>query len=85
MIHTIGQRQGLAKVMVKEAIMTGRKSNILGYISKGDRVWKKKKNGIRKSKTIYFTNMPLTNDTKNTHTRCDDNRLKSLKDRFNGN
>ena len=35
---TIGHRQVLAKVMVKEAIVTGLKSKILGYMSKGDRV-----------------------------------------------
>lgn len=35
---TIGSKQGRAKVMVNEAITTGWKFKILGYISKGDNV-----------------------------------------------
>jgi hypothetical protein len=35
---TIGSRHGLASVMVKELMMTGWKSKILGYMSSGDRV-----------------------------------------------
>ena len=34
----IGHKHGRAKVMVNEAILTGRKSSILGYMSKGERV-----------------------------------------------
>jgi hypothetical protein len=35
---TIGRRHGLASVIVKELMMTGWKSKILGYMSSGDRV-----------------------------------------------
>ena len=35
---TIGSKQGLANVIVKEAMITGWKSKILGYISNGERV-----------------------------------------------
>jgi hypothetical protein len=34
----MGRRQGLANVMVKELMMTGWKSKILGYMSSGERV-----------------------------------------------
>ena len=37
-IPTIGHIHCLDKVMVKEFDITGLKSNILGYISKGDKV-----------------------------------------------
>lgn len=37
-MHTIGRMHGLAKVIVKDAIITGWKSRILGYMSKGERV-----------------------------------------------
>lgn len=36
--HTIGSRQGLASVIVKELITAGSKSSIFGYISIGDSV-----------------------------------------------
>ena len=36
--YTIGRIQGLASVMVNDAIVTGWKSRIFGYISKGDKV-----------------------------------------------
>lgn len=35
---TIGKRQGLARVIVNELFITGLKSRIFGYISKGERV-----------------------------------------------
>ena len=35
---TMGKMQGRANVIVKEDIITGWKSRIFGYISKGDRV-----------------------------------------------
>lgn len=52
-IITIGRMQGLAKVIVKLDIMTGWKSRIFGYISRGERVpevmttvWKRLKIGL---------------------------------------
>lgn len=38
LILTIGSKHGRANVIVNEAITTGWKFNIFGYISKGDRV-----------------------------------------------
>ena len=35
---TMGHILGLARVIVKDDIVTGRKSSILGYISSGDKV-----------------------------------------------
>lgn len=39
---TMGQIQVLARVIVNMAILTGRKSKILGYMSRGERVYKTK-------------------------------------------
>ena len=37
--HTMGHIEGRARVMENETIFTGRKSKILGYISKGESVY----------------------------------------------
>ena len=49
----MGKRQGLASVIVKEDIITGWKSRIFGYMSKGDSVpdvittvWNRLKTGL---------------------------------------
>jgi len=49
----MGKMHGLANVMVKEDIITGWKSRIFGYMSKGDRVpevmttvWNRLKTGL---------------------------------------
>ena len=36
---TIGHKHGRARVMEKDAIVTGRKSSMRGYMSMGDRVY----------------------------------------------
>jgi hypothetical protein len=52
-VRTIGRRQGLARVIVKEAITLGLKFRIFGYISRGESVpevittvWKRSKIGL---------------------------------------
>ena len=52
-LRTIGRRQGLARVIVKEAITLGLKFRIFGYMSRGESVpevittvWKRSKIGL---------------------------------------
>ena len=61
---TIGQMHGLARVMVKVAMVTGWKSRILGYISSGERVWVKEI-GNNSYTTDYICFYEQIKETKN--------------------